>query len=141
VNKTLTVEHPDYAWRCHEDCGWQAYSKWHGTVCDGRRGSIDGPTVCRMDPTHNEPYWDQQVSGGFYYNASAKAQPWAPAWTPRSWSNASTGIVHMYHSARWGGWQYELAARNDSDHSLLFACTLFDPVRKGARACLASISC
>ena len=59
VNKTLTVEHPDYAWRCHEDCGWQAYSKWRGTVCDGRRGSIDGPAVCCMDSTHNEPYWDQ----------------------------------------------------------------------------------
>ena len=27
-NLTLTVEHPDYAWRCHEDCGWVAYSKW-----------------------------------------------------------------------------------------------------------------
>ena len=106
VNKTLTVEHPDYAWRCHEDCGWQAYSKctassfsllpgfcvrsarleahtetWRvctagrGIMCDGRLGSIDGPHVCRMDPTHNEPYWNQQVSGGFYFNASVRSCP------------------------------------------------------------------
>lgn len=107
LNKTLTVEHPDYAWRCHEDCGWQAYSKCtvfscsllpefcvhssrleahtesqrcvftagRGIVCDGRLGSIDGPHVCRMDPTHNEPYWNQQVSGGFYFNASVSSYP------------------------------------------------------------------
>ena len=53
-------------------------------VCDGRLGSAEGPPLCRMDPTHNEPYWDQQVSGGFYYNHTAQAQPWAPAWTERS---------------------------------------------------------
>jgi hypothetical protein len=68
-NLSLIVEHPDYAWRCHEDCGWQAYSKWRGRICDGKQGkaTID----CRMDPTHNMPYWDQQVSSGFYYNATA----------------------------------------------------------------------
>ena len=37
----------------------------------------------------------------------------------------------MYHSARWGGWQYALAARNDSDHSLRFACTLLDADAQG----------
>ena len=36
------------------------------------------------------------------------------------------GVVHMYHSARWGGWQYKLAARNDTDHSLQFACAVLD---------------
>ena len=28
----------------------------------------------------------------------------------------------MYHSSRWGGWSFELATRNDTDHSLTFAC-------------------
>ena len=108
-----------------------------GVVCDGRLGSADGPPLCRMDPTHNEPYWDQQVSGGFYYNHTAQAQPWAPAWTERSWANASTGIVHMYHSARWGGWQFALASRNDTDHSLQFKCTLFDPAESGSKLMIA----
>ena len=87
VNLTLTVQHPDYAWRCHDDCGWVAYSKWRGNICNA--------SVCRFDATFNEPYWDQQVSGGFYYNATAKAPPWAPAWTPKKWADPSTGIVHM----------------------------------------------
>jgi hypothetical protein len=28
----------------------------------------------------------------------------------------------MYHSSRWGGWQFALAARNDTAHSLQFQC-------------------
>ena len=117
ANLSLTVEHPDYAWRCHEDCGWSAYSKWRGVVCEQ-------PDACRMDATHNEPYWDQQVSSGFHFNATAAATPWAPAWTPRAWANASTGTVHMYHSARWGGWQFRLAARDDEASALRFACRI-----------------
>ena len=70
--------------------------------------------------------WGQGVSGGFYYNATASATAWAPAWTQRAWSNASTGYVHMYHAARWGGWQFKLHSRNDSDHSLQFACNLIN---------------
>ena len=29
----------------------------------------------------------------------------------------------MYQSARWGGWQFQLAERNDTEHSLDFLCT------------------
>ena len=75
------------------------------------------PSVPRVD-------WDQQVSAGFHYNATATSTAGAPGWTARTWRNASSGIVHMYHSARWGGWQYQLAARDDATHSLRFACTL-----------------
>eukprot|EP00041_Stephanoeca_diplocostata_P020313 m.452328 g.452328 ORF g.452328 m.452328 type:complete len:998 (+) comp21539_c0_seq2:36-3029(+) len=112
ANKSIVVDHPDYAWRCHEDCGWVAYSKWRGTVCD-----IVNQSVCRMDSTYNEPYWDQQVSGAFHYNNTDAS------WTPRSWAHPGTGVVHMYHTARWGGWQFQLHSRNDTDHSLTFACT------------------
>jgi len=82
---------------------------------------------CRMDPGFNEPYWDQQVSGGFFYNHTANATSWAPGWTNKTWATPGTGVVHMYHSARWGGWQYKLFGRNDSDHSLTFACKLLHP--------------
>ena len=91
--------------------------RWRDVECDH-------PALCRMDPSANEPYWDQQVSAGFHYNATAAATAWAPAWTPRRWANASTGVVHMYHSARWGGWQSRLGARNDTTYSLLFQCSL-----------------
>ena len=37
------------------------------------------------------------------------------------WSNASSGIVHMYHPAGWGGWQFRVGARPASD-TLLFEC-------------------
>ena len=47
TNLTLVVDHPDYAWRCHEDCGWEAYSKWRGVECT--------TAACRMDASHNEP--------------------------------------------------------------------------------------
>jgi hypothetical protein len=30
----------------------------------------------------------------------------------------------MYHSARWGGWQYKLAARDDADHTMTFQCNI-----------------
>ena len=28
----------------------------------------------------------------------------------------------MYHSARWGSWNFQLFSRNDTEHSLSFAC-------------------
>lgn len=116
ANLTIEVDHPDYAWRCHEDCGWVAYSKWRSMICDAT-----DPNGCRFDQTYNQQYWNQQVSGGFFYNASDET------WTPRQWSNPSTGVVHMYHSSRWGGWIFQLATRNDSDARLMFACTLLKP--------------
>jgi hypothetical protein len=115
----LTVEHSDIAWRCPGDCGWKAFSNWQAQQCYT-------PEACRFDQTHNTQFWGQGVSGGFYYNATASATAWAPAWTQKAWSNASTGYVHMYHAARWGGWQFKLHSRNDSDHSLQFACNLIN---------------
>ena len=76
-------------------------------------------------------YWDQQVSGGFHFNATATPTASAPGWTPRTWATPETGVVHMYHTARWGGWQFQLAARNDTDSSLAFACTLIKKDGKG----------
>ena len=115
----LAVQHSDIAWRCPDDCGWEAFSNWQAQQCYT-------PEACRFDQTHNTQFWGQGVSGGFYYNATATATAWAPAWTTRAWSNASTGFVHMYHAARWGGWQFKLHSRNDSDRSLQFACNLID---------------
>ena len=107
----MTVDHPDFAWRCHEDCGWSAYSHWRSGRCtpyppkaalrEGGGGGLaaaaplrayGGPpaTACRHDTTYNEPYWDQQVSGGFFYNATSGPYPWAPGWTTQKWAEPST---------------------------------------------------
>ena len=123
TNRTIVVQHPDFAWRCHEDCGWVAYSHWKSNLCVAEgstppaRKYGDAPkTGCRHDTTYNDNYWQQDVSGGFLYNATE-------GWTTQKWKNASTGVVHMYQSARWGGWQFQLAERNDTEHSLDFLCT------------------
>ena len=46
------------------------------------------------------------------------------AWTSKKWATPSTGVVHMYHHQEWGGWNFQLAERNDTESSLTFACTL-----------------
>ena len=123
TNRTVVVQHPDFAWRCHEDCGWVAYSHWKSNLCvaegsapPARRYGDAPKTGCRHDTTYNDNYWQQDVSGGFLYNVTE-------GWTTQRWANASTGVVHMYQSARWGGWQFQLAERNDTEHSLDFLCT------------------
>ena len=138
TNKTVVVHHPDFAWRCHEDCGWVAYSHWKSNLCTAEgsaplaRSYGDPPqNGCRHDTSFNDNYWQQQVSGGFFYNATAPATHWAPGWTSQTWADPSTGVVHMYQSARWGGWQFQLAARNDTEHSLDFLCTELEQQEDG----------
>ena len=120
TNATVVVAHPDYAWRAHGDATFgSGFSTWQSYVA---AGGTDAPG--RFDDTFNEPFWHTDVSRGFYFNASAPATPLAPAWTPRRWATPATGVVHMYHSDSWGGWSFQLAARNDTDSSLSFACTV-----------------
>lgn len=66
----------------------------------------------RFNTTWNNPFWNSQVSPGFKTNSLSV--------TP-SWANPSTGIVHMYHTGRWGGWQYQVDAR-PSPTEIVFAC-------------------
>tara|TARA_B110000208_G_C11734023_1_gene417462 strand:+ start:105 stop:1511 length:1407 start_codon:yes stop_codon:yes gene_type:complete len=48
-NISLVVEHPDYAWRCHEDCGWVAYSKWRGMVSEWECNISSAHALCRHE--------------------------------------------------------------------------------------------
>jgi hypothetical protein len=80
------------------------------------------------------------VSGGFYFS-TAPTNDWAPGWTPRTWANASTGVVHMYHGNQWGGWQFRLAARNDTASSLTFACTVLDQSDTSGAAGRVTVPC
>jgi hypothetical protein len=78
--------------------------------------------AARFDSTFNEQFWNTRVSYGLRFNASEKSNPWAPTWTPRSWSSPTTGIAHVYHPDYWGGWSFHIADRNDTDGSIRFAC-------------------
>lgn len=121
VNRTLVVDHPDYAWRCHDDSTFgSGFSTWRSYVPTAtHKGAADD---ARFDGTFNEPFWDTQVSYGLRFNSTEAANPWAPAWTPRSWSSPETGIAHVYQQDYWGGWSFQIADRNDTDGSLRFAC-------------------
>ena len=79
-----------------------------------------------MDVSFNEPYWDQQVSGAFHYNNTDDT------WTNNHWSHPEGGVVHMYHSSRWGGWIFSLYSRNDTDNRLTFACATLNKTGSSA---------
>ena len=40
--------------------------------------------------------------------------------SPRRWSNASTGVVHMQHGFFWGSWQFKLRGRDHAAQQLSF---------------------
>ena len=42
----------------------------------------------------------------FKRSANAKVDP--STWTKKTWATPGTGVVHMFHSGLWGGWQYKL---------------------------------
>lgn len=65
----------------------------------------------RFNTTFNHPFWNSQVSPGFTTDAL----------TNKKWADPSTGIVHMYHSGGWGGWQFRVAERPD-DRTVMFQC-------------------
>jgi hypothetical protein len=69
----------------------------------------------RFDTTWNNPFWNSQVSPGF----STKSL------TTKHWANPASGIVHMYHSGMWGGWQYQVSSRAadpEGGDGIMFAC-------------------
>ena len=38
----------------------------------------------------------------------------------RTWSDPTTGVVHAYHCAHWGGWMFQVADRNYEERTLTF---------------------
>ena len=60
----------------------------------------------RFNNTWNSPFWNSQVSPGFSTASLAGAA--------KKWANPATGVVHMYHTGRWGGWQYQVSTRDTS---------------------------
>ena len=99
---TLVVDHPDYAWRCHDDSTFgSGFSTWRSYVPStnesgsGAAGVTNPSLHSRFDGAYNEQFWDTQVSYGLTFNATEPPTPWAPGWTPRSWASPETGVAHV----------------------------------------------
>eukprot|EP00038_Savillea_parva_P031470 m.86905 g.86905 ORF g.86905 m.86905 type:complete len:585 (-) comp9682_c0_seq2:137-1891(-) len=39
----------------------------------------------------------------------------------KTYANAATAVVHMFHGGLWGGWQYQVAAQDAANQALLFS--------------------
>ena len=58
-------------------------------------------------------FWGDPLSrpGGLLYKGDIN----------KTYANAATGVVHMFHGGLWGGWQYQVASQNTKDQALLFS--------------------
>ena len=70
-------------------------------ACTNRYHSYVNKSAERFDTTWNHPFWSSDTSPGFNTDSLTK-----------KWANPSTGVVHMYHSGGWGGWQFQVADRS-----------------------------
>ena len=83
------------------------------------------------DPPAGHPVYNKPLPGLGWQNNSLFAQPPNPLARPagvrynndlanKTYVDASTGVVHMFHGNLWGGWQYQVASQQANTSSLLF---------------------
>ena len=59
-------------------------------------------------------FWNDPLShagGGVKYGSDLN----------KTYAEAGTGVVHMFHGGLWGGWSYQVAHQDTSTQSLLFS--------------------
>jgi hypothetical protein len=39
----------------------------------------------------------------------------------KTYANAGTAVVHMFHGGLWGGWQYQVASQDAANGALMFS--------------------
>ena len=61
--------------------------------------AYENGTINRFNTTYNYPFWNTNVPMGMYFNGTQ---------VNKSWKHPETGIVHMFHSNSWGGWQFQI---------------------------------
>jgi hypothetical protein len=57
---------------------------------------------------------------GSPFNRPANAEVDPSTWTNKTWADPATGVVHMFHSGLWGGWQYKLTDFDATSHTIEF---------------------
>lgn len=83
---------------------------------------IGGP-VAAFDPP--ESYWGTKApsgGGGRTYEITPGLEySTTEEFANRTWKNASTGVVHVFHCGHWGNWQFSIAQRDEVKHSIYFS--------------------
>ena len=66
-----------------------------------------GGTVACYNATYNSPFWPAGTCGCRSFTLLPNA-----AERMATWKKPSTGVVHMFHSVRWGGWAFNVTGFN-----------------------------
>ena len=90
-----------------------------------------GGSVSVFNPP--ESYWgtaNPAGGGGYTYRIPTGLQYQSNvSFVNRTWTNPSTGIVHAFQCHGWGGWQFQLDERNNSDQTLRWSYGGFQEAR------------
>ena len=78
-----------------------------------------------FDPPDGHPVYNQPMPGVGWSNSSYFTFWGDPLnrpggvkldlsrWSKQNWSDPSTGVVHMFHSGLWGGWQFQISGADE----------------------------
>ena len=89
---------------------------------------IGGP-VAAFDPP--ESYWGtKNPNGGRTYEVPTGLEySIDEGFTNRTWKRPSTGVVHAFHCAHWGNWQFAVSSRNDTSRNITWSYGGFQEAR------------
>jgi hypothetical protein len=93
------------------------YGTFHYTVYDPPAGH----------PVYNQPMpdWTWTNHSLFSFWADPLSRPAGVVYGDgdinKTYANAATGVVHMFHSGLWGGWQFQVTQQHEPTRSLLFS--------------------
>lgn len=82
IDQNITVPYPT-----EQRESWQSFRAY------------ENGTIKRFNTTFNYPFWNTNVPMGMYFDGSL---------VDHKWANPETGIVHMFHTNSWGGWQFQI---------------------------------
>ena len=90
-----------------------------------------GGSVSVFNPP--ESYWGTAHpaggAGSTYYIPTGLQYCSNVSFINRTWNNPSIGIVHAFHGRGWGGWQFKLNERDNSDQTLRWSYGGFQEAR------------
>ena len=81
------------------------------------------PVYNAKDVLKGHSDWDNSSLWSFWgspFSRPANAEVDSSTWTKKTWATPGTGVVHMFHSGLWGGWQYKLTDFDAKSNTLEF---------------------
>ena len=100
----------------HPTDGGGSYGTFKQTIFDPPKGH----------PVYNKPMpgWNWSNNSFFSFWGDPMSRPEGVHYgtdIQKIYSNAGTGVVHMFHSGLWGGWQFQVSAQDVDGGSLQFS--------------------